>query len=982
MAPQEARGGGSAPTTSGGSSVWTAWAAWAPGRRDGAGGEDRQRLLELSPSATELLGSEGSGGPAQALRRARLRVGGMVCSACSGAVEGALRRTAGVESASVALATGECLVTYFDGLLSAEALAAAVEDAGFEASLVEDGKLPPPAGGAPAPDGGGGPRLTTLGLAVGGMTCSSCAGSVERALRAVPGVKGVAVNLLQNSAQVTFDPDATGPRTVLEAVEDAGFEARVEDQAGAGAGAGSRDASREEIRKWRRLLVQAAWLAAPLFLLAMVGPHVPPAKRLLDAQVLGFPVGTLLKWALATPLQFGIGWRFYVGAWKALRRGSANMDVLVALGTSAAYGYSCLSVLYHHFQGHHARHSYQPTDFFETSGLLITFILLGKFLEARAKSRTSAAIVKLLNLAPPTAVLVRPAAGGGEEEVEIASRLIHRGDRLKVAPGANVPADGRVVRGESYVDEAMITGESLPIHKQAGDEVIGGTVNTTGALVVEATRVGADTSLAQIVRLVEHAQMSKAPIQGLADRISAVFVPIIVGLAVLTFLAWYAAGRLGWYPTGAGPESWLPAGHSVFLFALMFAIGVVVVACPCALGLATPTAVMVGTGVGAANGLLIKGGDALERAHRVNAVVFDKTGTLTLGKPAVVDHLHLPASQVPEPRFWDLVAAAEGPSEHPLAAAVTRHARERAAPAGGPRGLGGPPRPGPPRATGWAARPGLGVTCTVVPEEEPPPPAAAAGDGGGVSVAVGSRKLMGMLGVAVPAAVEEWLRTAEGRAATAVLVAVAGRVAGAVAVADALKPEARGVVQALRAMGIECHMATGDNWLTARVVANAAGVTEVHAELSPEQKVDTVQKLQAGRRVVAMVGDGINDSPALAAADIGMAIGSGTDVAIEAADYVLMKDDLEDVLMAFDLSRRTFNRIKLNYVWAFLYNCLSVPIAAGALYPFTRVQLPPWIGGATMALSSVCVVTSSLLLQRYRKPAPVLRGVEARVGGD
>lgn len=676
----------------------------------------------------------------------------------------------------------------------------------------------------------------------------------------------------------------------------------------------------------------------------------------------------------------------------------------------------------------------------------------------QAKGKTSEAIVKLCQLAPPTALLVENnPLDGTTTEREVSTALIHRGDILKLLPGSRVPADGDVVSGASYVDESMLTGESEPVRKSEGDSVYGGTVNAGGVLHVRASRVGADTALSQIVRLVEAAQLSKAPIQGFADRVSAVFVPIVVATAVLTWLMWFIAGTAGWYPA-----AWLPQGHSVFLFSLLFGIAVIVIACPCALGLATPTAVMVGTGVAATNGILIKGGDALERAVGVQTVVFDKTGTLTAGKPHVVDFRTLHPG-VPAEAMVQLAAALERSSEHPLAAAILAFAAEFAAGvwvpgqktprksnsstekrrsvqsptfelmAEGEALPGGLPEPKEVEVVvgegvkGWIplppSFPGLSALLQLQSSALGSPGsahiAAAAAAASEVSVSVGNRRLMEEMSVTSPRFgndADGYIREMESRGCTCVTVAVGRTPIGVICVMDPIKPEARGVVAALHQMGVSCVMLTGDNWRTARAIAAQLGIASVQAEVLPAGKVAAVKDLQAGgKHSVAMVGDGVNDSPALATADVGIAVGSGADVAVEAADFVLMRSDLEDVLMALDLCRVTLRRIKWNYVWALGYNLIMLPVrencfvvylsaserivvnsawhkqlclacdacdagfrvqvAAGCLYPSIKFQLPPWIAGACMALSSVSVVGSSLLLRNYKRPKAVLRDV-------
>ncbi|GBF98396.1 copper-transporting ATPase-like, partial [Raphidocelis subcapitata] len=566
------------------------------------------KLLDLSGPAPGAAGAA-HGGAAPLV--ARLAVGGMTCAACSGAVERALAALPGVESAGVALAQGQAEVVFDPAVVTAQQLAEAVEDAGFEARLL------------------GTSGIERCTLTVTGMTCAACSGAVERALSALPGVSRAAVDLLASRADIQFDPNSTGPRAFIAAVEAAGFDAAPALGGGAlGDEAGA--AQRAELAAWARLLAWSAAFTLPLFVVAMVLPMLG-IKFMHGVQLLGFPLDQWTKWALATPVQFVIGWRFHRGAYKALRRGTANMDVLVSLGTNASYAYSVICVL----QGRAARlageNDYMATDFFETCAILITVVIFGKYLECSAKGRTSDAIKALLALAPECALLCELDASGAVASTrEVPTALVHKGDVLRVLPGWRVPADGEVLEGRSYINEAMITGESEPVLRGPGEALIGGTLNAGSALLMRATRVGGDTVLAQIVRLVQRAQMSKAPIQAFADAVAAVFVPAVASLAALTWAAWYAAGA-----AGAIPDEWLPQGHSYFLFALLFGIAVLVIACPCALGLATPTAVMVGTGVGASLGILIKGGDALERGAHVDTVIFDKTGTLTLGRPEV-----------------------------------------------------------------------------------------------------------------------------------------------------------------------------------------------------------------------------------------------------------------------------------------------------------------------------------------------------------
>mmetsp|Transcript_30245 Transcript_30245/g.58122 ORF Transcript_30245/g.58122 Transcript_30245/m.58122 type:complete len:1009 (+) Transcript_30245:178-3204(+) len=875
--------------------------------------------------------------------QARFRITGMTCSACSNAVESALSRVPGVVKATVGLATEEALVKYNPALVGPDALVEAVDDIGFEAEKVKE------------------VVTNVVSLHVGGMTCSACSSAVESGLNAVPGVLEARVNLLQSCAEVRFDPDATGPRSLIAAVDDLGFECslNVEDRRG-------RKNRFADQQMWLALLQRAALFTVPCFLVAMVFPHIGWMEPILETRICGFQLDDVLKFCLATPVQYGVGLRFHLGAIKAVRHGSANMDVLVALGTNAAYLYSIISMFTAAVTDGEAK------DFFETAAMLITLILLGKYLEASAKTRTSDAITKLMNLAPMQAVLLRKEDKGGncvQWEQLIDAKLAQRGDILKVYPGSTVPADGIVVFGESYVDESMITGESRPVLKKVPDGVIGGTMNSNGVIHIKATHVGSDTSLAQIVRLVESAQMAKAPIQAFADNVSSVFVPVVVCLALVTFAIWYAVG----VTVGLPPE-WNIT--DVFSFSLLKGIAVLVIACPCALGLATPTAVMVGTGVGAANGILIKGGDALERAHNVSVVVFDKTGTLTLGTPSVVGHQVFGSATLES--FLRGAASAEMGSQHPLASAVLAYCEGllahktgleidcSAKDEEGLRAYALRERLGIQSATGHVEIPGQGIKCHV----------------GLALVAVGNRKLMENEGVELSGRAVQYLTETHCRARTCVMVAIQGELVGALAISDPIKPESAGVVAALNQMRIECHLMTGDNWGTAKAIAEELGIAHVDAEMSPAGKAARVRELQQGVRVryregkphvVAMVGDGTNDSPALAASDVGIAIGAGTDVAVEAADFVLIRNNLEDMLTSIDLSRKTFNRIRMNYVWAMGYNFLGIPIAAGALYPLFRISLPPWMAGGAMAFSSISVVLSSLALRGYRRPKSVLK---------
>ncbi|MBO8140797.1 MAG: copper-translocating P-type ATPase [Firmicutes bacterium] len=720
------------------------------------------------------------------------------------------------------------------------------------------------------------------------MTCAACATRVERGLSKLPGVLAANVNLATEQASVTFDPTQVTPEDMARKVNALGYEAFI--PAGDEAADAVVQAARErEIGRQKRLFGVAAGLSLPL-LLAMLG-HVVHVD---NAVVRMFSNGWV-QLALATPVQFYAGWPFYVDAYHNLRSRSANMSVLVVLGTSAAYLYSLAALLWPELG--------IPGLYFETSAVLITLILLGKLLEALAKGRTSEAIRKLMELKPKTARVIRDGA-----EVDIPVEEVRVGDLVVVRPGEKIPVDGIVREGYSTVDESMLTGESLPVDKRPGDAVAGATINRHGTFRFEATRVGKDTVLAQIIRAVEEAQGNKAPIQRLADRVSAYFVPAVVTVALVTFAGWYVV-------TGDITR------------ALLNMTAVLVIACPCALGLATPTAIMVGTGRGAEHGILFKGGEHLEKAHKIDAVVLDKTGTITKGQPELTDCIALGGRD--EATLLAIAAAAEQTSEHPLAQAIVEAARAR--------GLSVP------EASRFEAVPGYGVRAEV----------------NGQTVLIGNRRLMRESGID-PAPFEEELLRLEADGKTAVLVAAGGQPAGIVAVADTVKEGAAEAVAALRRMGLRVVMITGDNRRTARAIARQVNIDEqdVLAEVLPEDKAAQVQRLKSQGLRIAMVGDGINDAPALAAADVGIAIGTGTDVAIETADITLMRGDLQGIAAAIRLSRATMGKIRQNLFWALVYNTLGIPLAALGF-------LSPILAGAAMALSSVSVVTNSTLLKRY-----------------
>jgi Cu+-exporting ATPase len=731
---------------------------------------------------------------------------------------------------------------------------------------------------------------------VEGISCASCVNRIEASLSRAPGVLSASVNFAQSRASVEYVPGTVTPGQLAEAIARAGDYKASRIDAG-GAPADEEDRFRKEYLSLRGRLIFSAALSLPVMILNMHGLFPLPAA-------LHGPRIYPLLFALTSLVLFWSGRQFITGAYKAARTFSADMNTLVAVGTVAAYLYSAAATF---APGFFSRAGVQPAVYFDTTCMIITLILLGRMLEARAKSRTSDAVRALIKLRPRTARVLR---GGAEIEIQIEE--VAPGDIVVVRPGESIPVDGEVVEGYSAVDESMVTGESIPVEKSAGAEVVGATLNTTGSLRVRATRVGADTVLAQIIRLVREAQGTKAPIQRLADRVAGIFVPVVISIAAVSFAVWFFIAR------------------EPFVFSLLIFIAVLIIACPCALGLATPTAIMVGTGRGARMGVLIRGGDALERAGKVTTVVFDKTGTLTRGRPEVTDLL--PAPGVSAEELLRVAASVERDSEHPLAGAVLRRAEEMKVAASA--------------VSDFEALPGLGASARV----------------GGVEVLIGNKKFMAERGVRFDEIAAEEER-AGGEGKTLIYAAAGGRALGAIAAADTLKENAREVVARLERAGLRTVMLTGDTRRTAEAVAARAGVGRVLAEVLPGDKGAEVRRLQAAGEIVAMVGDGINDAPALAQADVGIAIGSGTDIAIEAADITLMRDDLAGVPLAIELSRITMATIKQNLFWAFAYNVVGIPVAAGVLYPFFHFTLNPMIASAAMAFSSVSVVTNSLRLK-------------------
>ena len=835
------------------------------------------------------------------LKKVTLPVEGMTCASCVAHVEEALKEVPGVALAEVNLATEKATVEFDPKQATASDLAEAVNDAGYTAVV---------------------DKVT---LNIGGMTCASCVAHVEEALKEVEGIVSANVNLATEQATVEYLAGVAGLEDFREVVDDAGYS--VEGVAGEMAGD---EADSERLARTREIkaLARKVIIAGTVGAIVMSVMYIPLETLRLTSFQLNF-----ILWTLATPVQFWIGATFYQGAWAGLKHRTTNMNTLVAVGTSVAYGYSTVLTFFEgffadaHLVHAHSLFNHSTGTYFDASAIVISLVLLGRLLEARAKGQTSEAIRKLMGLRPKTARVVRDG-----NEVDIPIDQVVADDILVVRPGEKIAVDGEVVLGTSAVDESMLTGESLPVEKDVGSLVYGATINKTGSFRFRATKVGRDTVLSQIIRMVQEAQGSKAPIQRLVDVVASYFVPAVIGVAIFTFVAWMI---------------WAPAPPALPIAILNF-VAVLVIACPCALGLATPTAIMVGMGKGAERGILIRNAEALERAFKIQAVVLDKTGTLTQGKPVVTDVV---AVHVAEEELLRLAASAERGSEHPLGEALVEAAKEK--------GLTLE------EISQFKALPGHGVEAQI----------------NGFTVALGNLALMQERGLALNG-LEARAQELSQEGKTPMFVAMDGEVAGIIAVADTLRPEAQEAVEAMHQLGLEVVMLTGDNRRTAEAIASQVGIDRVLADVLPDQKVDQIRALQEEGKVVAMVGDGINDAPALTRADVGVAIGTGTDIAIAAADVTLMRGDIRGVPEAIALSKATIRTIKQNLFWAFGYNTFLIPIAAGVLFlvfkdsgvpvgPLRYILgdlgfLNPVMAAAAMALSSVSVVTNSLRLRRFR----------------
>jgi Cu+-exporting ATPase len=793
-----------------------------------------------------------------------LNIGGMTCINCAHTIEKQLNKLDGIIHATVNLAAEKAIIEYNPDLVDQKTIEDTIVAAGYQ--VIHE----------------------KISLQVSGMTCINCAKSIEKALDNRTGIYSAAVNFATERINIEYNPEQISLITIKKIIQDTGY-SLVEQQATMEDAEGK--ARKRHIQRLKALLATSILLTIPIMVL-MWFPVLPMEQN------------TILMFLLATPVQFVVGWTFYVGAYKGLRNKTANMDTLIAMGTSTAYIYStAVTFMPQAFPG--------AGVFFDTATMIMTFILIGKLLDAIAKGRTSEAIRKIMGLKAKSARIIRD---GIEQIVPVEE--VRVGDVVIVRPGEKIPVDGTVIEGYSAVDEKVITGESIPVEKRVGDSVVGATINKTGVLKFQATKVGKDTVLAQIINLVEDALTSKAPVQRIADIASGYFVPAIILTATLSSLIWY-------FLIG-----------ETFVFSLTVFIAVIIVACPCALGLATPTAIMVGVGKGAENGILIKSGEALETAHKLKTVVFDKTGTLTKGEPEVTDII-LTTPILNEPQLLELAAMAEKNSEHPLGEAIVKAAENRGMTVDWP--------------DDFNALPGYGVEIQTK----------------GSRVLLGNRKLMQTNNIPITT-VESKMAALEEAGKTAMLLSIDDQLAGLIAVADTLKEHSADAIKTLQQMGLEVVMITGDNKRTAQAIAGQVGVNRVLSEVLPSEKASEIKRLQSEGKVVAMVGDGINDAPALAQANIGIAVGGGTDVAVETGDIVLIKNDLRDVVVAIQLSWATMRKIRQNLFWAFFYNIILIPLAAGVFYPLLGVLFDPVYAAAAMASSSVTVVTNASLLRRFK----------------
>lgn len=819
------------------------------------------------------------------IQSVNLPVKGMTCASCSARIEKKVGELEGVEKVSVNFAAEVATVAYDPEKISPADVSLTIEKLGFQV-----------------------PRVKRV-FPVQGMTCASCVSRVERKLSGIEGVFAALVNLATEKAVIEYLPSITGLQNFQSALKDIGYTLLPSEEEGE-----SRETTEEErhasgLKRVRLKFVSSAVLSAVIMLSGMPGmiPFLPNAES---------PFFHTWLFALATPVQFWAGWQFYRGTWAGLKHSYADMNTLIAVGTSSAYFFSAFATFFPsslQFLGQ------EIAVYYDTSTMIITLVLLGRWLEARAKGRASAAIKKLMGLQPKTARIERDG-----EEVEIPIAELVPGDTVIVRPGEKIPVDGTIISGTAVVDESMITGESIPVEKDSGKDVFGASINKTGYFKLRSTHLGKDSVLSQIIKLVEEAQGSKAPVQRLADKVAGIFVPVVIGIAVVAFFFWWGVG-----------EAVVHLPTTPFTFALMIFISLLIIACPCALGLATPTAIMVGTGKGAEMGILIKGGETLELAQKLDTIIFDKTGTLTWGQPEVTDVFIETEAKISVDRFLILAASLEKGSEHPLGQAIVKEALRR--------NLKLVP------IANFATRPGYGVQ----------------GQVDGLDVSLGNLKMMQDDAVDISALtgrIEEMAHQGK----TPMILALGKKATGIISAADTVRPQAKEVIKRLQNMGLEIVMITGDNPHTAKAIADELKIDRVLAEVLPAGKAEEVKKLKQDGRFVAMVGDGINDAPALAEANIGIAIGSGTDIAMEASDITLMTKDLNAVADAIELSKQTMRKIRQNLFWAFFYNALGIPLAAGVFFPLYGILLQPVYAAAAMAFSSVSVVSNALLLKRFK----------------